>query len=110
LEEASMYAAYAEAAGSACLSRQVGAAIVSSGGEIIGLGRNDVPRFNGGLYRSEHGPDDHRCYRWGDKVCHNDQEKSRLYSEVFQALKDRNLLGDRVNAAEVEKAIAGTEV
>jgi dephospho-CoA kinase len=43
LDESSMYAAYAEAAKSACLSRQVGAAIVSTDGELIGSGRNDVP-------------------------------------------------------------------
>lgn len=110
LEESSMYAAYAEAAGSACLSRQVGAAIVSQEGEVIGLGRNDVPRFSGGLYRSEHDSEDHRCYRWGDKVCHNDREKSRLYAEVFQALRGRELLNDRVSQDDVVKAIANTEV
>jgi hypothetical protein len=36
-DESSMYAAYAEAARSACLSRRVGAAIVSGEGELIGM-------------------------------------------------------------------------
>jgi deoxycytidylate deaminase len=109
-EETSMYSAYAEAMGSACLSRQVGATIVTAEGEIIGLGRNDVPRFKGGLYRSEHDENDHRCYKWGDKICHNDHEKQRLYSEIFQALYDKNLLATNVAQSEVVKAIASTDV
>lgn len=43
-----MYADYAEAAGSACMSRQVGAAIVSEKGEIIGLGKNGSLRSDCG--------------------------------------------------------------
>lgn len=109
-EETSMYAAYAEATGSACLSRQVGAAIVTSSGEMIGLGRNDVPKYQGGLYRTEHEGQDHRCYRWGDKVCHNDREKGRLYSEIYQALANSNLLNQKIGQADVFKAIASTDV
>lgn len=47
-DESSMYTAYSAAAQSACLSRQVGASIVSLSGELIGVGWNDVPRFGGG--------------------------------------------------------------
>lgn len=110
LEEASMYAAYAEAARSACLSRQVGAAIVSASNELIGLGRNDVPRFKGGLYRVEHNGEDHRCYKWGDKVCHNDREKRRLYQDVYDALIEKGLLRQGAHRDEVVRAIATTEV
>jgi deoxycytidylate deaminase len=48
--ESAMYKASSAAANSACMSRQVGAAIVSEGGELIAVGWNDVPRFGGGLY------------------------------------------------------------
>lgn len=86
LDEASMYAAHAEAARSACLSRQVGAVITSSAGEIIGLGRNDVPKFKGGLYGIEDGIDDHRCYKWEGKRCHNDAKKHKLYEDIAKEL------------------------
>ena len=105
-----MYAAYAEAMGSACLSRQVGAAIISQAGEVIGLGRNDVPRFSGGLYTTELGSADHRCYKWGEKLCHNDREKSRLYSEIFQALSQSQLLSAGSKEDAVVKAISSTDV
>ncbi len=49
-EEASMTKATAAGAGSACMSRQVGASIVSEEGELIATGWNDVPKFGGGLY------------------------------------------------------------
>lgn len=47
--EAAMYDAAAAGAASACMSRQVGAAIVSKDGELIAVGRNDAPKFGGGL-------------------------------------------------------------
>jgi deoxycytidylate deaminase len=86
-DESSMYAAYAEAAKSACLSRRVGAAIVSAQGELIGLGRNDVPQFGGGLYTEEAGDNDHRCYAWQERRCHNDKRKDLLYQQVFTKLQ-----------------------
>ncbi|WP_271896075.1 hypothetical protein [Candidatus Phyllobacterium onerii] len=49
-EETAMFSAASVAMKSACLSRQVGAVIQSSNGEIIGQGTNDVPKFDGGLY------------------------------------------------------------
>lgn len=103
LEEASMHAAHAEASRSACLSRQVGAVIVNKTGEIIGLGRNDVPKFSGGLYGIEDGVTDNRCYKWGEMRCHNDKQKNSLYSNVKDTLKKSKLLtepdDDKVLAA-----------
>src|SRR4029077_1952854 len=48
--EAAMYEASAAAANSACMSRQVGAALISAENELISIGWNDVPKFRGGLY------------------------------------------------------------
>ena len=48
--ENGMYAAFAAGLRSACLSRQVGAAITSSAGDVLATGRNDVPKAGGGLY------------------------------------------------------------
>lgn len=110
LDESSMYAAYAEAAKSACLSRQVGAAIVSRDGELIGLGRNDVPRFGGGLYTEDNEDCDHRCHAWQDRRCHNDKKKDGLYQQIFAKLKTGGLLADGAKVDDVTKALKATEV
>lgn len=110
LDESSMYAAYAEAAKSACLSRQVGAAIVSRDGELIGLGRNDVPRFGGGLYTEDNEDCDHRCHAWQDRRCHNDKKKDGLYQQIFAKLKTGGLLADGAKIDDVTKALKATEV
>lgn len=81
--ETAMFAASSAALRSACLSRQVGAVIQNSHGEIIGQGANDVPKYEGGLYSSDLSPElDHRCYGWGKKVCHNDTEKAGIYLQI----------------------------
>lgn len=49
-DEQAMFFAKAAALRSLDLSRQVGAAVVSSEGEILSTGCNEVPRFGGGLY------------------------------------------------------------
>ena len=110
IDESSMYAAYAEAARSACLSRQVGAAIVSEKGELIGLGRNDVPQFGGGLYTEDSYENDHRCHIWRDKCCHNDKKKGVLYLQVFDVLKRSNLLSGEASLEEVTTAVKATDV
>jgi deoxycytidylate deaminase len=89
-DESAMYAAAAAASKSACLSRQVGAVIVSSSGEIIGTGANDVPAFGGGLYGG--GVDDARCFRWGGHICHNDDQKSKLVDDAVKKLSAADAL------------------
>jgi deoxycytidylate deaminase len=56
-DEYAMFMAYAASLRSADLSRQVGAVILSEGGELIATGANDVPRFGGGQYWAEEGAD-----------------------------------------------------
>jgi deoxycytidylate deaminase len=50
IEEYAMFLAFAASLRSADLSRQVGAVITSSRGEIVATGANDVACFGGGLY------------------------------------------------------------
>ena len=94
--ESAMYEADAAAANSACLSRQVGASIISVSGELIAVGWNDVPKFGGGLYveddRSQHDAEvgglidkDHRCYNWRGGKCHNETRREKLIGEVAGA-------------------------
>lgn len=88
--ETAMHAAASAAGNSACLSRQVGAAVTDGEGEILAIGWNDVPRPFGGLYVSNlledpHGRMDERCWNNGGK-CHNDEEKDALSAHVMKAL------------------------
>lgn len=108
--EAGMYAAVSAANKSACLSRQVGAAIYSENDELISVGWNDVPKASGGLYSSENGPDDHRCFKWGNRVCHNDRKKEELYDRIFSKLNENGLLNSGVDRDKVKDALVGTPV
>lgn len=83
LDEKGMMEAASAAVRSACLSRQVGAAIYDPDGDLLGVGCNDVPRFGGGLYNE--GGTDHRCFRWQNNECHNDKQKSLLAARIAKA-------------------------
>lgn len=100
--EAAMYAAASAATNSACLSRQVGAAIIDKDGELLAVGWNDVPKKGGGLYISEpedpNGEQDKRCWNRDRGKCFNDQEK-QLFAEI---LIDN--LGDIVPSAQKAEA------
>ena len=109
-DEAGMYKAMSAASSSACLSRQVGAAIYTAGGEFIGVGSNDVPKFGGGLYSVGDGQDDHRCYKWGGKICHNDHGKTKLYERAHEALHKKGLLAPGASKAQIEGALRQTEI
>ncbi len=84
LDEIGMHAAYSASLRSACLSRQVGAAITDIDGNILSTGCNDAPSFNGGLYTSN-SSNDFRCVRRGQ--CSNDKHKALLKEEIKDILK-----------------------
>ena len=90
--ESAMYHAASAAVRSACLSRQVGAALTCSDGMLLSVGWNDVPRFGGGLYPEASGAD-HRCYSWKEK-CHNDAEKEQIAKQVATDLVRRGFVAD----------------
>ena len=102
VQEAAMYAAASAAVNSACLSRQVGAAITDEHGELIAVGWNDVPEFGGGLYKSDptdrNSEHDKRCWNRDGGKCFNDQEK-KLFSEVLV-----NALGKLIKPKRKEEA------
>jgi deoxycytidylate deaminase len=91
-QEDGMYAAYAAGLRSACLSRQVGAAIVDENGKIVSTGCNDVPKGGGGLYSADDDTHDLRCVHREEQVCFNDREKMSHKADIEQALKE--LKGD----------------
>jgi len=84
-DEKGMMEAASAAVRSACLSRQVGAAIYDTAGDLLGVGCNDVPKFGGGLY-SENTKADHRCFRWQENECHNDKHKLLLAKKIAAAV------------------------
>jgi deoxycytidylate deaminase len=102
--EIAMYEAQSAAGNSACLSRQVGAAITNAKGEIISRGWNDVPRFGGNLYK-EGEPNDQRCKHWG--YCSNDRTKDSITDDILENFMNndyviKNLLGGKKLAKDDE--------
>lgn len=89
--ETAMYVAASAAGNSACLSRQVGAAVTDSDGEVLAIGWNDVPKAFGDLYVTDllddpNSDNDKRCWNHGGK-CYNDEEKALLAEHIISALE-----------------------
>ena len=107
LEENAMYAAASAARNSACMSRQVGAAVTSKVGELLATGWNDVPSSGGGLYgkpalfqTASEVRGDERCYAQAGAKCHNDIEKRTIAGKIVEALvKDDVLSSDNQEKA-----------
>jgi deoxycytidylate deaminase len=94
--ERAMYAAYSAARNSACLSRQVGAALTDEAGDLLATGWNDVPAPFGGLYQTtEEGVQarpDQRCWNRGGGKCFNDEEKDGIAKLIADALVDGGVI------------------
>jgi deoxycytidylate deaminase len=88
-DEYGMHIAHMAGDRSACLSRQVGAAIISSANSVLATGHNDVPKFGGNLYTAE-SQEDNRCFLKGGK-CYNDEEKRLLVDEILKIFKAKDL-------------------
>lgn len=88
IHERGMYAAYSAGLRSACLSRQVGAAVIAKDGSVVATGCNDVPKAGGGLYEGV--GEDHRCHNWGGR-CYNDKHKDILRDEIVKLLIDSGI-------------------
>lgn len=89
--EKGMYAAFSTSLQSACLSRQVGAALFDDEGNLLAVGKNDVPKAGGGLYSSDDLDKDHRCVHKSGK-CYNDTNKLKIKERI------RNVLSNEVRA------------
>lgn len=102
-EETAMYSAASAARNSACLSRQVGAAVTTSAGELLSVGWNDVPRSGGGLYGKpsiasamrlilDTDTREERCFAQDKGECHNDAEKSEIAKKLVESLVSAGLI------------------
>ncbi|MEN4588456.1 anti-phage dCTP deaminase [Pantoea agglomerans] len=114
-EENAMYAASSAARNSACLSRQVGAAVTSSSGELLSTGWNDVPRNGGGLYgkpslRLRVVDPDNRCYALSKRHCSNDFEKRILAEVVIDSLIKEKVIAQSKREKAVQTIIKNSRL
>ena len=121
-EETAMYAAASAARNSACLSRQVGAAVTSKVGELLAVGWNDVPQSGGGLYGNGSAPltqvrlhatqddQDHRCFAQNGGRGHNETEKSAIAVKVVESLIKKSVLDQSSKEAAVQAILGDTRI
>ncbi len=108
IEEYGMYVAESAAKLSGCMSRQVGAAILSPAGDIISTGRNDVPSPDGGLYWEGGITQDCRCFKVDGTTCENNRRKDIIYAKIETLLHQRFAeLKDTKNTDDIDKRIKG---
>ena len=106
-QETAMYLAASSSGNSACLSRQVGASITDSLGEILSVGWNDVPQAGGGVYRTSNldplGTSDFRCINWIGGKCYNDEEKQIIRDLLANELIESKLVEESKREELIEK-------
>ncbi|WP_076538374.1 anti-phage dCTP deaminase [Shewanella sp. UCD-KL21] len=98
--ESGMFSAYSASLRSACMSRQVGAAISDTEGRILSTGCNDVPKFGGGLYDTDN-EEDNRCYGYRAGDCHNDKHKDLLKKQIEEVLTKNGIDNSTKLAADI---------
>lgn len=108
MSETAMHEAYGAALRSACLSRQVGAALLDQKGVVISTGTNEVPRSGGGVYGVSFSDDDdeedhdhdHRCaYRKIGRFCSNTKEQNTIIDELISDIPELRTLGSTRKSA-----------
>ena len=103
------------------MSRQVGASIVSKGGELIAVGWNDVPRFGGGLYNEDRQSVwdeekkaiidlDHRCFKWEKCICHNDVRRKDIVDNIISKISKAGILKRGTDDEKIREALGKTEI
>lgn len=100
--ETAMYHAHGAMMRSACLSRQVGCALMDGSGALIATGTNEAPRAGGGVYGEDFefdagdGPEirDHRCARREKAYCSNTHEQNTIIKSLIDELIKAKLCPD----------------
>jgi deoxycytidylate deaminase len=97
--ETAMYFAASAGGNSACLSRQVGAALTDCNDIVMSVGWNDVPKAFGNLYMSDPKNDpnsdkDRRCWNLKGGVCFNDEEKAKISDLIVEELISEKLISE----------------
>ena len=119
--ECAMYEATSASANSACMSRQVGAAIVSQSGELVAIGWNDVPKFGRGLYKEDDQSvwddekkaildKDNRCFKWDKHICHNETRRTGIVEKLARTIANAGVLKKGKGYTDVHKLLSGSEI
>jgi deoxycytidylate deaminase/dephospho-CoA kinase len=91
--ETGMFHAYGAQMTSACLSRQVGAALMDKSGNLVSTGTNEVPSAGGGVYGSNFStqtgqtPHDHRC-AYTNEFCSSNQYQEIIVKELIDTIPE----------------------
>lgn len=88
--ETGMFHAYGAKMTSACLSRQVGAALMDRAGNLLATGKNEVPAAGGGVYGGGFQADpknDHRC-AYSKEYCSSNKHQDQVIAELISAIPE----------------------
>ena len=108
-----MFMAYASAARSAQLGRQVGAAVTTAEGDVLAVGFNEVPAPGGGAYwQEEDASKDARDHAYQDGIDSNHLHRSRIVDSVMKGLEGHLLTRTNARAllAELDLDAIGIEI
>lgn len=86
IAETAMHHARSAQMRSACLSRQVGAALVDMNGNVVATGTNDVPKAGGGLYGESFKnqiENDERCAFRNTVFCSSNREQNSIIDDLI---------------------------
>ncbi|MFK5979723.1 MAG: anti-phage dCTP deaminase [Rhizobiaceae bacterium] len=108
--ETAMHHARSAQMRSACLSRQVGSALVDKHGNVVATGTNEVPKSGGGVYGEgfdSHLEQDHRCAFRESKFCSSNKEQNEIINELIDAFPS---LTKNAKREDVLKTIRDTRI
>ena len=102
-EENGMFHAYANSLRSSSLSRQVGASITNTDGDILSTGTNEVPKFGGGPYWSEDNRDEREFNR---RIDTNDRKKKDILLDVIEMFQTIGIISNSTSADKLFSKVA----
>ncbi len=109
--ETAMHHAHSAKLRSACMSRQVGAALLDRRGNVVATGTNEVPRAGGGVYGEDFGSDgtagDHRCIYGETPFCSSNREQNEIIGDLIDAYP---MLAAGRDRGEVEAELRKTRI
>lgn len=93
VSEAAMHHAYSAKMQSACLSRQVGAAVADADGNIVATGTNEAPKGGGGVYGEtfKRKATDARCAMFAnaeERYCRNTRQQNEIINELLDQIPE----------------------
>jgi deoxycytidylate deaminase len=83
-----MFHAHASKIRSACLSRQVGAAVIDARANLIATGTNEVPKGGGGIYTNGDTHDSRCAYNVDGAYCRNTREQIEIITELIETVDE----------------------